>query len=84
MDSTKKKVESVKKGVEKVVKKTKNAFRSAKNATLMDRVRAAAASKQTQEIGEPSTANQNQSHDPDSNDGRMGLREFNCILIVIS
>ena len=60
MDSTKKKVESAK---EKVKMK--------KDQTLMDKVRASA-SKQTQEVEEPSTSHEKQTHE--SIDGRIELQ----------
>ena len=60
MDSTKKNVESVK---EKVKMK--------KDQTLMDKVRGLA-SKQTQEVEEPSTSREKQTHE--SIDGRIGLQ----------
>ena len=60
MDSTKRKIESVTEKVKKAADNTKQVFKLAKHRTLMDRVRAAAStSKQTQEIGEPSTSHEN-------------------------
>ena len=83
MESTKKKIESIKEKVKKVADSTKQAFKTGKDRTLMDRVRAAAStSKQTQEMREPSTSHEKQTHE--SIDGRIGLREFNCISIVVT